>query len=856
MLNFFQFQLTPSGFTVEPGLETAAMSPWLVVLAYLIFIYGGAMLLIFVARFFLKKWYRVHLGFKKVILLVSLPKEAAEKKGEAERKKSLQELQENIAVAQTLFSAVGGLHAERGFRPWFLGRADSFSFEIVAEKGLISFYVAAPPKYRDFIEQEIHALYPHANITETKDYNIFSPRGVIQGGYLTLRRHHLYPLKTFKKLEVDPLESLTNSLAKVAASDGAAIQYVVRSAKAGWRKKGIKVAIEMQKGKSINEAIAGTSFWHSFFKTIKQAPSKEEKQTQEASKRVLSAGEQEAQKAIQEKNEQAGMDVNVRIVTCAKDAATAKGYLKNIANAYTQYNMYESGNVLDKSFPTFCQGLIRDFIFRGFREKWGGVLGAQEMASLYHFPLPTTETPNINWLMARKAAPPNNMPKEGLLLGKVFYRGMETFVRIKKEDRRRHVYIVGKSGVGKTVLLANMVKQDIANGEGVAVIDPHGDLVEDILGAVPKERADDVIIFDPSDMERPVGLNMLEVKNEEQKDFAVQEMIAIFYKLFTPEMIGPMFEHNMRNVMLTLMSDPKETGTIAEIPRMFSDPDYQKYWRSKVKDPVVAAFWDKEMAKTSDFHKSEMLGYLISKVGRFVENEMMRNIIGQPRSGFDFREVMDKKKILLVNLAKGKTGEINSELLGMIIVSKLQMAAMARADLPESERHDFYLYIDEFQNFITDSIATILSEARKYRLNLIIAHQYMGQLVTEKNTKIRDAVLGNAGTMITFRIGVEDAEVLAKEFAPVFNEYDLINTEQYTAYIKLLIENASSRPFSMQTIKPEPGDLQLAASIKELSRLKFGRDRGIVEAEIMERSQLSEPGGAGGLSMGEAEKGL
>jgi len=495
--------------------------------------------------------------------------------------------------------------------------------------------------------------------------------------------------------------------------------------------------------------------------------------------------------------------------------------------------------------------LSRDFIHRGFHEKKKVVLNSEEMASLFHFPSPWTEAPNIQWLLAKKAAPPINMPKEGVTLGKSTYRGTEMMVKIKREDRRRHVYVIGKSGVGKSVLLANMVKQDIQNGEGVAVVDPHGDLIEEILTGIPKERLDDVIIFDPSDADRPIGLNMLEAKDESQKDFAVQEMIAIFYKLFPPEMIGPMFEHNMRNVMLTLMSDLENPGTIAEIPRMFSDNEFQKSWVAKVKDPVVRSFWEKEMAKTSDFHKSEMLGYLISKVGRFVENEMIRNIIGQSRSGFDFREIMDKKKILLVNLAKGKTGEVNSELLGLIIVSKLQMAAMSRAELPEAERHDFYLYIDEFQNFITDSIATILSEARKYRLCLTIAHQYVGQLVKNNDTKIRDAVFGNAGTMISFRIGVDDVETIAKEFAPTVNEYDLLNVEKYTAYIKLLIDNAASKAFNMQTLAPQKGDAELAQALKQLARLKYGRDKSIVEAEISERTQLGVPEGVAGPMAGE-----
>jgi len=348
-----------------------------------------------------------------------------------------------------------------------------------------------------------------------------------------------------------------------------------------------------------------------------------------------------------------------------------------------------------------------------------------------------------------------------------------------------------------------------------------------------------VILFDPADVDRPIGLNMLEAETLDQQDFAVQEMIQIFYKLVSdPNMIGPMFEHNMRNAMLTLMSDKQDPGTITEIPRIFTDTEFQKYKLQHVTDPIVRSFWEKEMAKTSDFHKSEMLGYLISKVGRFIENSMMRNIIGQPVSGFNFRDIMDKRKILLVNLSKGKIGEVNSMLLGLIIVSKLQMAAFGRAALPENERNDFYLYIDEFQNYITDSIAVILSEARKYRLNLTLAHQYLGQLVQGNDTKIRDAVLGNVGTMITFRIGIEDAEMLAKQFAPVFHEYDLVNIDRFHAYVKLLVHNTVQRAFHLSTFPPVAGDKERAKRIRELSRMKYGKPRVDVEAEILRRSKL------------------
>jgi len=471
------------------------------------------------------------------------------------------------------------------------------------------------------------------------------------------------------------------------------------------------------------------------------------------------------------------------------------------------------------------------------------ILNTEELGSIFHFPTKYTETPNIKWLQSKRAPAPVNIPEGGLLLGVNAYRGIRTEIRIARDDRRRHMYVIGRTGTGKSEFIKGLARQDIQNGEGIAVIDPHGDLIDALISDIPRERADDVILFEPFDSERPMGLNMLEARSEEEKDFAVQEMIEIFYKLFPPEMIGPMFEHNMRNVMLTLMADRDQPGTIAEIPRMFTDSEYQKYKTSKVSDPVVRSFWEQEMAKTTDFHKSEMLGYLISKVGRFVENEMMRNIIGQARSAFDFREVMDQGKILLINLSKGKTGEVNSKLLGLIIVSKLQMAALSRADLPEDKRRDFYLYIDEFQNFVTDSLATILSEARKYHLNLIMAHQYIAQLVHEQNTKIRDAVLGNAGTMVSFRIGVEDAEIMAKEFAPVFNEFDVINIDRFNAYVKLMISGTVSRPFNMQTLPPAAGgNLEVASAIRRLAKLKFGRPRAEVEREIRERARLGNLG--------------
>ncbi|MFA4845299.1 MAG: type IV secretion system DNA-binding domain-containing protein [Patescibacteria group bacterium] len=775
--------------------------------------------------------------FNRVTLLVTLPKFRHEE--ESSRTGTKEQIKEAISAAEVFFSAVGGLKAQHGFRAWLFGRQDEVAFEIVSHNKLIRFYISVPRAMRQMIEQQLSAAYSDVYIEEVEDYNIFQPTGVIVGSYLVFRRQDVFPIKTYTSLEKDPLNGLTNILSKLPEGDGAAFQFLVRSSPSKWRKQGIRVASNMQQGMKLDDAIKGKKKKKTDYLELAGFGGDKPKEPEKDYR--LSPLEDQMVKGLQEKASKAGMDVCIRLVSASKTAEAAQSLMQNMLNAFAQFNIYEYGNSFVKVVPRRKKRIIRNFIYRTFDERNTIVMNAEEMASVWHLPLPWTETPNIQWLLARKGSVPANIPgpEDGdIELGYNMFRGVKTPVWMKSLDRTRHMYIIGKSGSGKSQLIANLALQDIRAGHGVAVVEPHGDLIELILGNIPKERVDDVIVFNPSDVDRPMGLNMLEAKDESMKDFAAQEMVAIFYKLFPPEMIGPMFEHHMRNVMLTLMADNENPGTIAEIPRMFSDNDFQQIWRAKVKDPVIQSYWINEVDKTSDFHKSEMLGYLISKVGRFVENEMMRNIIGQTRSSFDFREVMDKKKILLVNLSKGKTGDVNAELLGLIIVSKLQMAALTRADIPEEQRHDFYLYIDEFQNFITDSIATILSEARKYRLNLIIAHQYIGQLVKNNDTKIRDAVFGNVGTNFVARIGPEDVETLEKLYEPEFSGYDMINSDKFTWYVKMIVDNAQIKPFTLNFTPPPKGDVELATAIKELSRLKYGRDRAIVTADLTERMQM------------------
>ncbi len=825
-----------------PTLDVNALSSIDLLAVLLVVIVVGAVIgaifaAVYLLRDFLIKRSHVKGGeHASVTFMVTVPRFT--KDDQAQREDNISTIKEQIAVAETLYAAIGGLKPQKGLKAWFTGRSDSAAFEIVAQDKLVTFYVTVPKFMQEFVEQQVHAQWSHAMFEEVEDYNMFSPTGVVVGGYVKLKMPNALPIKTYKELDSDPLSVITNALSKVAEGDGLAVQYIVRPTRGNWRSLGQRIVKKMHEGYSYKEALHGTSG-----KSWIASKEDRDKSEQKRRDRKLSQAEQKMLEGIENKLSKAGLETNVRIVASAQSADAAKAYLNNVLQGFGQYNIYEFGNSFKKVIPRSKKRVVEGFIYRLFSQRHRLVLNTEELASLWHLPLPSSETPNIRWMHARVAPAPTNMPKEGLLLGFNEYRGVKVDAYLKDADRRRHMYIMGKTGTGKSEFIKNLAIQDIRNGKGVCVIDPHGDLADGLLELIPKARYDDVIYFNPSDMERPMGLNMLEAPNEAMRDFAVQEMISIFYMLFPPEMIGPMFEHYMRNFMLTLMADLSSPGTVVEIPRMIADEKFQKEWIAKVKDPMVRSFWEDEMAKTSDYHKSETMGYLTSKVGRFVENEMMRNIIGQTKSAFNFREIMDKGKILLVNLSKGKTGDVNANLLGLILVSKLQMAAFTRADMAEGDRKDFYLYIDEFQNFVTPSIATILSEARKYKLSLIMAHQFMGQLVKDGKTEIRDAVLGNVGSYITSRIGPEDAEVLVKIYEPTFSSYDLSNNDFLTWNAKIIIDNSQGKPFTLKVYPKAEGDRRVGEALKEISRLMYGRDKADVEADIAERAGigLSKP---------------
>lgn len=723
-----------------------------------------------------------------------------------------------IDAAEQMFTSFASLRKSGRFS--FLNPQPSLSFEIVGLPEDIRFYVNTPNKIKDFVEKQINGAYPEAEIIEVdgdktakeghavgNEYNIFSSEGKVAFTSIKLKNYDYMPIKVFKDLPTDPLSSLTSVLAKMGQGEGAAMQVMVSPADGKWRKFGKK-------------HISGTKKSESDPETAKYSSNSKELE------------------GIENKTSKPGFNVVIRIVVSSSTKESAEAHLSNVVSSFSQF---DGENSFTKNKHRFKGLFMHDFIYR-YMPMLGqtGVLTSEELATVFHFPNKSIETPHIHWVTAKRAPAPAKIPDTGLFLGKSKYRGVSKPIHISVDDRRRHMYVIGKTGTGKSEFLKAMIMQDINNGEGLAVIDPHGDLIDDVLKLIPPQRSEDVILFDPSDTQRPMGFNMLDANTEEQKHYVVSSIIGLMYKLFDPHqtgIIGPRFEHAIRNAMLTVMYE--KGSTFIEVVRVLTDAAYVQELLPKVADPIIRRYWTDQIAQTSDFHKSEVLDYIVSKFGRFVTNKMIRNIIGQSESSFDFRKVMDEKKILLINLSKGKIGEENSQFLGLILVPKILVAAMSRQDTPIDQRNDFYLYVDEFQNFATPDFAQILSEARKYRLNLVVANQFIGQMEEE----VKNAIFGNVGSVLSFRVGVTDANYLQHEFQPTFDEADLINVERFNTYVKTIVGGEPVTPFSMDLTRDLSAEKKLsnprvAELVRELSRLKFGRDMAVIEAEISKRAKL------------------
>ncbi len=680
----------------------------------------------------------------------------------------------------------------------------------------IRFYIAVPNDSVQYAMRQIQGLWSDAQVEEGDDYNIFNKEGDSSAVYLKQRSGSVLPIRTFEEAGVDTFLPILSNLSKIqAVGEGMAVQVIVKPAPADFKKSATEFLRRLKRGEKLESVLKSSLIT---FKDVERALSGASPE-KEKEKLVL---DEEAIKAIEKKLSKPIFSVNVRLVVSAPDSGRTRELLQGMAGTYDEQFTAPLKNDLEIIQPKNLDDLIFKFIFRQFDEAQQMILGSDELVSLFHFPTSATAIPKITWVKAREAQPPVNLPKEGVLVGESVFRGEKQRVYIADDDRRRHIYMVGQTGTGKSNLMINMAISDINSGKGVAVLDPHGDLIDSILGLIPEERMNDVIVFDPADLQKPLGLNMLEydLNRPEEKTFIVNEMQGIFNRLFTAETMGPMFEQYMRNALLLLMEDaPNEPATLADVPRVFTDEDFRKRKLARCQNPAVRDFWEREAIMVGgEASLQNITPYITSKFNNFIANDYVRPIISQPKSAFRFREVMDDGKILLVNLAKGRIGDINAGLLGMVIVGKLLMAALSRVDIPQEQRRDFNLFIDEFQNFTTDSIAVILSEARKYRLNLVIGHQFIAQL----EDKIREAVFGNVGSMIVFRVGAKDAEELIKQYEPVFTKNDLINIDNFNAYVKLLIGGETSKPFNIRTLASPPINPVLRDQIKELSRNKYG----------------------------------
>jgi len=799
---------------------------------------------------FLRYFYRIHKSKKLIFMRVTLPREDSTKDQEKEVEK---DFREKIGIMSQFFR---NLHETKELNisntiNTKLYRKNTFSFELVAHDKAVEFIVSTPPYYKQIIEKQITSYYPDADIELlNKEYNPIPKGNKIKGFYAYQNQDFWFPIKTYKEVENDPLNSLTNIFSEMKSNETAIMQIVIRPISDEWTKEAREIGDLYYKDKPLKQKlkipILGPIF--RFIIGIFRGFGSDDKDG--GIVRMLQAKEDVA-KRLGEKAGQSGFDTVIRLLSSAETEERATEISNNMIIGLNLFrdnnsNWFQTKRILmldflnDKIITYNFRKRLLYSRFLGIGEKMS-LFSEQELASVYHFPsIRYNQSPIIRWMDYKVLPAPVDLPTEGILLGHNVFRGTEKEIRFQRKDRSRHLYILGKSGSGKSAFISYMARQDGQNKEGLCIVDPHGDLVDDILNYIPKERAKDVIIYDPADSERPMGLNILEANKPEERDLISSQATEIFIKIFGDEIFGPRIQHYFRNACLTLMEDEDEGATLIDIPRVFTDEAFLKYKVKKVKNPIVKSFWQNEYANTGDREKQEMIPYFSSKFGPFITNSVIRNTIGQVKSAFNFRDIMDQQKILLVKLSKGSIGDLNTQLLGLVIVSKIQMAAMSRANIPEDQRKDFYLYVDEFQNFATDSFCSILSEARKFHLCLIMAHQYINQLVVSKfgtsSTQIRDAVFGNVGSMCSFKVGADDAEYLAKEYAPLLSEQDIIGISNFKMYLKLNINNTTSRPFSVNTIWDESQkNEKVAKIIYEYSRLKHGRKKEFVDQEIVTR---------------------
>lgn len=777
-------------------------------------------------------------ALKMVPMLIHLPPATEDIQGNGRDERDV--TNEAISEAQVMYSIIAST-VQKGLKTKIYGQKH-ISFEMVAANGMVKYYTVVPAVLTETVKQAVQSAYPSARLEEADEENIFSSTGKaagVSGGEFVLKKEYVYPIATYEDQRWDAQTALLNAFSKVKEGEGMAVQVLVRPADEGWTKEAKDRVQNIKDGKKkFNGSNAALRVLYEILYVIR-APFEvpDAQKIGEDGENALTQLQQEEVQRIENKTKYPAFETAIRIIVSAENKARSEALLGGVIAAFSQFDLPNS-NGFKYDILKNTEKLAQDYILRNFPRKTDMILNSIELATIYHLPSQSTiPTSQVERQATKQVDGPAKLVEDGVLLGVNEFRGERKEIRLSVKDRRRHTYVIGATGMGKSVLLKNIAYQDMMDGKGFAFIDPHGDVVEELLAMVPPERIDDVIYFDPGNIDNPVGMNMFEYETEDQKDFIVQEGINMLQSLYDPTnqgFFGPRGQHMFRNAALLLMSDPKG-ATFIDIPRCFTDPEFVKEKLKYVKDKSVFDYWTKEFPESRKSNDSgEVITWFASKWGPFISNTMMKDILGQVKSGFNLRDIMDNKKILLVNLSKGKMGEVNSKLLGMIFVMKFQTAAMSRVDIPEDERKDFCLFVDEFQNFATDSFESILSEARKFRLNLIVANQFMTQLTD----KIREALLGNVGTIICGRIGITDAELMEKAFVPVFNAEDLHNQPNYHAITTVMMYDMPSKPFTMRLLPPMGTENpEVLESLKAYSATKYGRPRAEVEREINKRME-------------------
>lgn len=778
----------------------------------------GLIIFVGIAYFFIKKINekkKINKSMNYKLLLIKVPKEIFLDKNEPSKK-----IAEMIANCDQMISNLNKFKHH-------------VVFEIVSpiDSKEISFYVACHRHHIDLIQKMITAFFPFAEVLESNDYTIFAKDHYNCGWVGKLSNNYALPIKTYQNFENDPFSSVLNAFSKIDVNEGMALQIVIEPSDKNVKKEIKKIHNELKKGGKENEVFKKKIFDLNFLtETFKSNESTEKKNQEE---KVV---DETLVKNVEFKLSQSLFNVNLRVLISSKEKFRVDSLFQEIESGFMQltspmFNLIEFKKFAGKKL----NNLGFKYIYRVYDVGHKMVLNSSEINSFWHLPHALLEVPGIKWLKARSAPVPANLPEDGVIIGKNVYRSQETLVRMKTKDRRLHTYVIGQTGTGKTTLMKNMIIQDIQDGKGVCFIDPHGDLANEILDMIPEERIDDVVYFNPADHNMSIGLNMIETNPRYplEQTFIINELLEIMDKLYDLKTTGgPIFEQYMRNALSLLMSDVGQQWTLVEVPRVLIDTDFRNMLLERCTNVIVKDFWEKEASKAEgDLALKNMAPYINSKLAPFLTNDFVRPIIGQRNSTLNFKEIINNKKIFIVNLAKGILGDINAYLLGMIIVGRIALSAFARIEIPEDERQDFYLYIDEFQNITTKTIPQILSEARKFRLSLIIAHQFVAQVKED----IRDAIFGNVGSLVSFRISSQDGELLQKYFTPVFSATDLVGLDNFNAYVRLIIEGQPARAFNIRTIRPEIGEVTFKTRIVEVSNSKYSKPRLEVDADISRR---------------------